>query len=70
MAEEKNKRLCVMCKKEAPYSKEFDRCMTCARKYRDETYKEVIAILTPEQLVVFQKYHEAEENYTSIMMMD
>lgn len=70
MAGEKNRRLCVMCKEKPPYLERFDKCMTCARKYRDKMHKEFVAILTPEQLVIFQKYHKAVADFASIMILD
>ena len=62
--------LCVICKDEEVFSGKFDKCMTCAREFADEMYKKFIAVLTPEQMVVFKKYQQAREDFTSMIILD
>jgi len=48
--------LCTICNDEEVFSRAFDKCMTCARELADEMHEKFVAILTPEQRIVFEKY--------------
>lgn len=76
MAEEqpKEKRICGMCQKEEVFQQwrdnGFDKCLSCAMDYRDQMYEEFVACLSPEQLVLFKVYSKAEEDFTSMVILD
>lgn len=63
-------RLCGICKEKEVFSRAFDKCMTCARELVDKMHEEFFAILTPEQRIVFEKYQQAREDFTSMIILD
>jgi hypothetical protein len=65
-------RVCCMCQKEGVYRqmRKFDKCISCAREYRSEMYKKVRDSLSPELLILFDEYHKAENDFSSIMILD
>ncbi|MFZ2226365.1 MAG: hypothetical protein WA064_03370 [Candidatus Moraniibacteriota bacterium] len=75
MAKQAKKGLCVICKKEEVFSSwvgeddEFDKCQDCAKEYADKLRNEFISALTPEQLVLFEKYQEAEQDCVSMAIL-
>lgn len=76
MADEqkKEKRICVFCQKKEVFhwwnSEIFDKCFSCAMDYRDKMHKEFLAVLSPEQLVLFEAYSEAREEFISMVILD
>lgn len=67
------RRLCLSCMEEEAfqcYKGKFSRCFSCARKHRDRTHEEFVHKLSPEQLSLFEKYKEADNNFTSMIILD
>lgn len=65
-------RVCCICQEEEVFKglRKFDKCLLCARKYRGEMYERARAALAPKQLDLFDKYHKAEEDFSSMMILD
>lgn len=73
MAEErKEEEFCVICQKDRafPAGGRFDKCFSCAGEYSDEMRKKFIAILSPEQLALFEEYEKASGDFTSMAILD
>jgi len=72
--QKKEKRICVSCQKEEVFhwwkDNGFDKCFSCAMDYRDKMHKEFLAVLSPEQLVLFEAYNKAREDFTSMVILD
>jgi len=72
---------CVICGNEEIFSRgewkkeqgekfRFDKCYSCAMKERDRLYKEFKAILSIEQMQLFERYHQANSDFTSMVILD
>lgn len=76
MADEKpkEKRICVMCKTEEVFQhwedNGFDKCLSCAMVFRDQMHEKFVACLSSEQLVLFEAYSKAREDFTSMVILD
>lgn len=65
---------CVICKKNKAFpvrveNHEFDKCPDCAVTYMDNSRIELIAMLSPEQLTVLQKYERAVDERLAIQVL-
>lgn len=72
--QEKEKRICVMCKTEEVFQQwkdnGFDKCFSCAMAFRDQMHEKFVACLSPEQLALFETYSKAREDFTSMVILD
>lgn len=72
MADQKEKKLCVDCKTKEVFQGQlrFDRCFSCARINSGKKYEEYVSTLTHDQVERFKKYKVAEQEFTSMVILD